>query len=274
MKDRSIGIVLINYFNDAEVIAFIKTQLAKQSDQSFRIYLLNNGSNNSEALKKLCEQESRIVFFDSGSNLGYIGGFLYVFSKLEVRPELIILSNTDLVIDDAHFFEKLSDVETGEDVVMMGPSVFSSRTGHNQNPFYATRISSGKLKFLSVVFSNYFLYFLYQLLGLAKGIFKSKTQSENSFPAKIVYALHGSFMVFKSAFLEKYFEELKDAPFLFGEELQFAEVAAGHQKKTLFLPALKLIHHEHATTKLFKSGKMLHHLKESIDFRLRKRVGK
>jgi hypothetical protein len=154
---------------------------------------------------------------------------------------------------------------------MIGPSVVSSRTGHQQNPFYENRITTSKLRMLNAVFSNYISYAAYQVLGILKAAGKGQASKSNQESQRHVYAIHGSFMVFKTSFLEKYFAELEDAPFLFGEEIQFAEVALKHNLKTLYCPQLRVKHLEHATTKLFKSRKMLKLLKDSIAFRLKKR---
>ncbi len=270
--ERSLGIVLINYFNDEEVIGFIRAQLFRQTHNEIKIYLLNNGSNDSNQLKMFCLSEKRIQYFDTGENLGYIGGFLFVFEMIKSAcPYWLILSNSDIEFASLDLLENISVKSIDEDVAIMGPSVISSRTHHNQNPFYDKRISIRRLRLLSIVFSNYFTYFLYQCLGLLKSIFKRNAIKHVEQDSRTVYSVHGSFMIVKSEFIEKYFDELKDAPYLFGEEIQLAEVAFSHRLKTLFVPELKIIHHEHATTKLFKSKKMLKMLKDSIDFRLRKR---
>jgi GT2 family glycosyltransferase len=269
---RSIAVVLINYFNDEEVVSFIRRYLLTQTKKEIQIYVLNNGSN-SGSLKIFCESEVSIHYEDPAKNLGYIGGFLHVFKSMKGQsPDLLILSNTDLEID-ATLFESIGNVELQENEVMIGPAVVSSRTGKNQNPFYEHRISTAKLKRLEIFFSFYLTYACYQLLGIMKAMIKGGSGKNNNENKRHVYAIHGSFMIFKTSFIEQYFDELKDAPFLFGEEIQFAEVAAKHQLKTVYDPSLKVKHHEHATTKLFKSRKMLMMLKDSITFRLKRRKG-
>jgi len=267
---KSIGIVLINYFNDEEVISFIRKYLLGQTEGGIQICVLNNGSNNG-LLKVFCESETSIQYEDPGKNLGYIGGFLHVFKMMKgQKPDLLILSNTDIEID-ASLFESIGNIDIQQDEVMVGPTVISSRTGNNQNPFYEHRISTAKLKRLNLFFSFYLTYASYQLMGIMKAILKGSAGKSNRENKRHVYAIHGSFMIFKTSFIEKYFTELKGAPFLFGEEIQFAEVAERHQLKTVYDPSLKVKHHEHATTKLFKSRKMLKLLKDSIAFRLKKR---
>ena len=271
MENNPVSIVLVNYFHDDEVIHFIESQLFPQSLPGFEILVVDNGSEN-KRLENFCASQSRVHYFDPGNNLGYIGGFLFAFSKLKEKSHgLTILSNTDIEIEDRHLLEKISSFHLRADVAMLGPSVISSRTGHNQNPFYKERITLGKLKFLKAVFSSYSTYCAYQLLGMIKGKLKSVKRTNISATPEDVYAIHGSFMIFQSAFIGKYLDELKDAPFLFGEEIQFAETALGHEMKTLFVPDWKIIHHEHSTTQQFKSKKMLKYLKASIVFMIDKR---
>jgi len=174
---------------------------------------------------------------------------------------------------DTSLFQMIKGIDLSETEVMLGPSIISSRTGKRQNPFYDQRISTSKLRMLNIAFSNYITYALYQMLGITKAIIQARDK-DNDERRRQVYAIHGSFMIFKSSFLEAYFQELTDAPFLFGEEIQFAEVAFRHHLKTLYDPTFRVTHHEHATTKLFKSRKMLGHLKDSIEFMLKKRKEK
>ena len=266
---NSIGIVLINYFNDAEVIAFIRNYLSGDTRGKLQIYVLDNGTKD-ESLKSFCGSQDNLKYLNPGKNLGYIGGFLHVIKSMSQKPALMILSNTDIEFDSS-VLDGLGNFEMKEDEVMISPSVVSSRTDKKQNPFYEQRISTSKLKMLEVVFSNYLTYSAYQILGILKAAGKGQAGKNILENTRHVYAIHGSFMVFKTSFLEKYFYELQDAPFLFGEEIQFAEVALKHRLKTLYCPQFKVKHHEHATTKLFKSGKMLSMLKDSIAFRLKKR---
>lgn len=267
-QSKTTGIVLINYFNDEEVISFI-TKLLLQTAKDFQIYVMNNGSKDG-SLKSFCNSEPRVRFEDAGKNLGYIGGFLHVVKSIKDQmPELLILSNTDIEIENT-LIDRISNLQLQGDEVMLGPSIISSRTGKPQNPFYEERISTTRLKILNVAFSNYITYSLYQLLGILKAIGMGQRKS-NDGKRRYVYAIHGSFMIFKSSFLEKYFSELADAPFLFGEEIQFAEVALKYGLMTVYDPSMTVQHHEHATTKLFKSGKNLMLLHDSITFMLKKR---
>lgn len=271
MRSSSLGIVLINYFNDEEVISFIRLQLFRQAGMQFEIYVLNNGSKGNE-LKSFCEKTAGIRYFDPGKNLGYIGGFLFVYEQIpKPGPDILILSNTDIEIDDPSLMAGISVYPFSDSEVMLGPSVISTRTGHNQNPFYVRRISMMKLRLLSFIFSWYPAYFIYAGLGVLKAILRRNGSGEETQMKSFVYAIHGSFMVFKSVFLQSYLNELKDAPYLFGEEIQFAEVACRHNLKIVFVPEFRIRHHEHATTRLFKSRKMLRLLKDSIDFSLGKR---
>jgi len=268
MQRKTTGIVLINYFNDEEVISFIR-RLLLQTTKEFQIYVMNNGSKDG-TLKAFCNGEQRVLFFDAGKNLGYIGGFLQTVKSIKGQlPELLILSNTDIEIEET-LIERIGKADLNEHEVMVGPSIVSTRTGKPQNPFYEERISIGRLRILNIAFSNYITYTGYQLLGILKALIMGggKSKDENR---RYVYAIHGSFMIFKSSFLEKYFTELSDAAFLFGEEIQFAEVALKHNLKTVYDPSIKVQHHEHATTRLFKSRKNLKMLHDSVTIMLKKR---
>jgi GT2 family glycosyltransferase len=106
---NSTGIVLINYFNDEEVISFIENYLLQHKDR-IQIYVLNNGSSKG-VLKDFCKKNVQIQYQDPGKNLGYIGGFLHVINSLTgQKPHLMILSNTDIEIDQS-IFEGIRNVK-------------------------------------------------------------------------------------------------------------------------------------------------------------------
>ena len=70
----------------------------------------------------------------------------------------------------------------------------------------------------------------------------------------------------RNSFIQMNIENLKRAPFLFGEEIYLAELAFAAGKKAAIVNNVVIFHHEHATTGLFKTRKMLKLLKQSMDF--------
>ena len=83
-----------------------------------------------------------------------------------------------------------------------------------------------------------------------------------------VYAVHGAFVFLNAGFIKAAMDDLRDAPFLFGEELHIAEAALKYKWKILFAPLLKVYHAEHQSFGIIKSRKHLNALKKSVDYRI------
>ena len=265
LNNLSLAIVIMNYFNEEEVMDFITTEIKPQALQP-SVFLVNNGSNNINLLRNFCH-ESRIVFLDPKKNVGYLGGLILVVDYcLENElsfPKWFILSNSDIEIEDKNTLSGISNKIYPENTAVLGISIISSRNKSNQNPFYLERITLNKLKRLSFIFGNRILYGLYQFAAIAKGILHTGNGSNE---IQDVYAVHGSFLFIDGNFLKAYIAEFRQAPLLFGEELIIAEVAFVAKRTVIYDPSYKVLHREHQTTGMFKSKKHLKLLKQSVDY--------
>jgi GT2 family glycosyltransferase len=259
------ALILVNYFSDNELLDFLRNELGRQTIQPY-IIVVNNGSHNVKSLAAYCNSND-IVLIDSMQNVGYMGGFVqaidFMLNTNHYLPPWLILANHDIHFDKNNFFKTLQEKTYPQDVAGIGPGIISMRSGKNQNPFLENRISLKKLRFLKVVFSNYITYFLYQLAGNLKA--KISVKMEKQRMQRSVYSIHGSFMCLRNTFIEKVLPSLRKAPFLFGEEIQIAELSQQNNLKLLYDPSLKIYHNEHQITGLFISQKSFHALKQSIN---------
>jgi GT2 family glycosyltransferase len=274
MQSNDIAIVVVNYFNDEEVMHFVTSEIGKQTLRPC-IVIVNNGSNSVNQLEKFCNDNKNIILINSVKNLGYLGAFLSVFDyyfKNNIKmPKWLMLSNADIQFSNISFFEEFFKRIYPIKVGLVGPEIISSHTGILQNPFAENRIPLRKMKLLSVVFSNYIVYVLYQLLAFTKAKCLSLFNKKNARQSyREVYAVHGSFMCIHSEFIKTTLSDLQKAPFLFGEEIHIGEVCRKYNYKILFDPRLRISHDEHQTTGFFKSRKAVKLLKKSVDYRIDK----
>lgn len=262
-----IVITIVNYFNDDEVIAFIKNQLGNHID-NLLVCVVNNGSNRPIEFAQFCSGFKNVHLIEAGKNSGYFGAaaislnYLCADLKMEL-PSLFILSNTDITIETPDFFNQLKSKYENSTAGMIGPRIVSTKHGHEQNPYYVNRITKSKLKRIVFLCSVYPFYVCYQKLSNFKAKVKGATKTEVH-EINNVYAIHGSMLVFTKALLQKASTFFKDAPFLFGEEIYAAEVCRLHNLPVVFDSTLLVYHDEHATTGLFKSKKSLKYMQQSL----------
>lgn len=260
-------LVVVNYFNDGEVAAFTSNLLLEQDQKEFQIAVVNNGSANATALAGKVSHE-RVLFLDPGKNLGYLHAFIYACTHVEKAsgkmPALCILSNTDIRIPSASALGTIWNIYHQMEFGCMGPRIVSLSQGVEQNPFAAERISRTRLRRINFFQGHYPLYLIYQSASLLRNKWQRLTNSpDRAEGRKEVYALHGAFMVFSGQFLEKAIPQLKQAPFLFGEELYIAEIARELHFRCIYDPGLMIEHCEHATTQTFKKPAMVRYLHAS-----------
>lgn len=257
--------VVVNYFNDTDTLSFITKEYEPQQDDDIIIYVVNNGSKNINRLKEALQQFKKVSVISDGNNLGYMGAFCFAmknfYESYECYPRKAILSNTDLILPQQDFVKSLLKLKLEKPIACIGPQIIHAVTNKNQNPLYSVRPSKLKLKFLSIIFSSYPLYLVYQYMFYVKNIFFGSGESNE---AKNVYAIHGSFMILSQHFLDKFFTELQKAPFLLGEELFIAELCKTEKWQMAIDYNLKVIHNEHAVTGKYKSRKIVKHLRNSI----------
>ncbi len=258
--------ILVVYFNEDEAESFFKSQLKEQSNQDYHVLIVNNGSNSHEKFSSKFNNFSNIEIIGTGQNLGYLGGaslaIKYFREKFPTSDPLVILSNTDIEFVEKDFLEKLLSVERNYDVA--GPSIVSTITNSQLNPFSEKRYSKLKLKFLHRIYSIYFLYVVYQTLSLLKRKFFSEKPAKSLLKdILLVYAIHGSFMIFGPGYFKKG-GNFNFGSFLYEEELFIAEQAKHFNMRTIYIPDLHLLHREHATTGIYKSRKHISYMCDSI----------
>ena len=203
-KQERILFLLINYFNDKEVIEFITTQLTRQQNIPYDIIVVNNGSSNPNALTNFNFGNNSIQVITPAENLGYLNGAKFGFDfyyRSNPTPDFTILCNTDIILEDAHFLEKLMHEQKNKNVEVIGPSIISALTHHHQNPMYKERLSLKKIRQLVFVCSHYPIYVLYQLGAYLKRFIKKLSNEKEK--SGFVYAVHGSFLIFTKHFLKK-----------------------------------------------------------------------
>jgi len=255
---KHIAFVVVNYFNDDEVIHFVESYLFKNDSSNLLVYIVNNGSKRPDDLESKVELNSKITLIQASTNSGYFGAFHLALdfhkAHFDFMPNIFVLCNTDLKIESSDWMQQLVTAADNPQIGLIGPSLISSLTGKQQNPFLIDRMDSKKIDLLLFFFSSYLCYLIYQSLFYIKAKLKSTSITQSNYPTPC-YAIHGAFIAMTSNFIQTASLDFKDAPFLYSEELFLAEIAKKHSYKSMYIPSIKIIHDEHSTTGIFKSRK-------------------
>lgn len=166
------------------------------------------------------------------------------FAVKNYQFEYLVVSNPDIEIIDFDV-ESLKKLPVG----CYGPDV-TTKSGRKQNPMYIKEnYFSRYICYLGLKKNNRFFFFL--------GISVNKIQNaiERVFlrKMKIVYQLHGCFFIFSYDLLEQIMPVFDEKMFLFAEESYLAKRLQSLNKKSFFVPIIKVKHNEDGSMKYLKN---------------------
>lgn len=259
-----IRIIAVSYGGASDLSSYLAT-LRAQSYREWELVIVNNLDTvrEHETLGRLAQVDDRIQVLSPRVNLGYLGAARYAFSRCTPQAEWTILSNTDIGFDEGALLHIVGSADrstpTGLDVpAVLAPSIISSLTKLDQNPFMATRPSRIRMWLRFVLLHNpvqvQAAIAVKSLIQILRGHhLKMEAASQLNQP---IYAPHGSLMVFH----ESYFEGGADLDYplhLFGEELFVANQCHQYGLRVMYVPSIRVRHREHAQTGTLRTWPML-----------------
>jgi len=267
--------LIIAYNNEPEVVSFAGQieHLASKSEHDIAVCVADNiGNFDAEKLNHLAVSCDVVK---PKRNLGYLGGCGYALQRYlanNALPDWILVSNTDLELpnDFLDIIEKVP-AHTGQ----LSPAV-QKRNGHSQNPHILNR--PGTLYYLKqrAIHLNSFIGALYIWLSGRARPKATPALDKNQHGDMEIYCAHGSvFFLSKEFFLRG--GEIKNGPFLYGEEIYIGEQLYDFGLTSLCRRQFLVLHDAHSTSKwvslrsksrLFRASfKLLHSKYKSVGFR-------
>jgi len=186
----------------------------------------------------------------SASNTFYWGGVALALDTLDLNyangPSWIIVCNNDILFTQQDFLEQLIALDPDKYPVI-GPTIYSSVTGKNLNPYMDQPIKRLEKIYLSLFYINYVTARIMQIslkwLKKSAAIFKRPVASK----IKKIYAPHGSFVIFSNQYFKR--GGWIDSNYeMYGEEVTTAEIAKKNKIPIFFVPDLKVLHVIHSST--------------------------
>ena len=186
----------------------------------------------------------------SASNTFYWGGVALALDTLDLNyangPSWIIVCNNDILFTQQDFLERLIALDPDKYPVI-GPTIYSSVTGKNLNPYMDQPIRRLEKIYLSLFYINYVTARIMQIS--LKWLKKLLATLKRPSPSKIkkIYAPHGSFVIFSNQYFKR--GGWIDSNYeMYGEEVTTAEIAKKNKIPIFFVPDLKVLHVIHSST--------------------------
>lgn len=132
-----IAVVVLHYETIEDTLECVNSLLNQKYDD-FDIIVVDNGSIHGriQEYKKDFADNDRIVFLRSDENLGFAKGnnLGFEYAKNNLKSDIIILANNDLVFKQDSFLAKVDEACLRERFDVAGPKIISLVDGMNQNP--------------------------------------------------------------------------------------------------------------------------------------------
>lgn len=252
------------YNNDTEVVEFGK-QLAAQSCADSIVYLItiNSAKDYDKLQQELKALQVENYLYKAPKNLGYLNGCLYGIKQYRIirEDDIIIVSNTDLQINNKNAFIRIEEKMKEKNVWCLGPCI-QLKTGEYQNPFLSERPAKQKVLIWKLMQGNHILLMLYNSLSKIKKQIKS---SSVKLKTTDVYAVHGSCFIMNKVGIQKLMDAANNV-FMYGEELLVAEIVRLNNGIIRYADDIDIIHSENSTTRLANARVKAKWYKQSFNY--------
>jgi GT2 family glycosyltransferase len=236
------------------------------------IVIVDNGSKN-ESLSKLkanYDDVDGIHVLSTGENLGFAKGNNYGFqyAKEKLKPDFIVMINSDVIMTDIGFEEKLAADYEKYKFGVAGPMV-SLENGNILNPSHSRLITAEAVRKRINLLRREVLLCKLKIQPIfaagrrmKKKLHKPKNlwDGKEELDLKAGFLLHGCFLIFSKEYIDR-FDGIYDKTFLYGEELLLRLRCMRADMKMYVLPDIEGLHKESRTEKFIGGNINERHLR-------------
>ena len=206
---------------------------------------------------------SRNEGFASGNNMGY------QFAKKQYIPEIMVVMNNDIIINDPTFELKIKEFFNTKSVDVLGPDIITP-AGNHQNPlaykpltsdYIRRRIKVDRLKIIFLKINIFFkLYMLYKQRHPVKIRKKVSKEVHDCI-------LHGSCVIYGNRYIEAENFAFVPVTYMYNEEAILYDYLKYKGYKIAYDPDVTVLHMQGSST-----AKRIKDQKERIIFRFEKQT--
>ena len=277
MNEPQALIITVNFQHADSAVRFLDSASRLEEFGRCHVLVVDNDSADDSIyrIRRAVYGFGNIELLESWHNRGYFGAASWALRHYLVRhnvPDWVIVCNHDVAFDDPEFLVRLLKKEPAASGVI-APSIISGLTGLDANPSIRNRPGSFRMWRYRVWLGNYYAMWLKQWLSpairKARHKFSQRTPSAGEGVNSLIYAPHGSFLIFS----RKFFEAggfIDDGFFLYAEEFSVAEMCRRLQLPVIHDKELRVWHKEGQSTGRMLSRRVYHHQKNGFAYASRR----
>lgn len=256
-----IAFVILHYNTIVDTEKCISSIEQSNEEGTFQIVVVDNNSPNGSGklLLDMFFQKSYIHIILNEHNLGFAKGnnIGYSYAKNVLHADFIVLLNSDVIINQNHFYERVLTEYNINKFAVLGPKIITATGDENSNPGSTVL---PKIKELRIYILKIRVLILLNYLHLDRKYkdFKSKIKrtpppNVNNRIRAVNVLLHGCCWIFSPLFISK-FDGINDRTFLYREEELLFLLIKNENLISVYSPFLEVIHNEHSSTNSISLG--------------------
>ncbi|HEY6339363.1 MAG TPA: glycosyltransferase [Candidatus Sulfotelmatobacter sp.] len=261
-------IITVNFRQAESTVQFVKSARSLETFEASSLLIVDNNSSDGSCpmIRRALSGCDNAELLASPQNRGYFGAASWAlrhYLASRSTPDWVVVCNNDIAFADPHVLLRLFEKDPAA-AAALAPSIISGITGHDQNPYMRYRPSALRMHIYKWVYRSRLLLNLTDALAVFLKMLRTYFSrvagpvGSSPLPANSqddVYAPHGSFLILSKEYFARG-GSLDFPGFLFGEEIYIAETIRRLGLSVVYCPELQVFHHEHRSTRLFKSRKL------------------
>ena len=250
MNDRAQALIITVNFRQGECTRqFLYSASRLANFARCNVLIVDNSpeDGSSSRIRQAISEFPNVELLPSAQNRGYFGAARWAFDQYLERhclPRWVAVCNNDIEFNDSLFLVKLLDKDPASAGVI-APSIVSSLTGRDANPFIGKRPGSFRMHRYRLWLTSYYAMWLKQWLSPSMRKIRHPMSGHRPTGAQSagqpIYAPHGSFVIFSRRFFEAG-GFIDDGSFLYAEEFRIAEMSIRLGQPVIHEPTLGVRH--------------------------------
>lgn len=261
--DKRLGFIILHYQALNETIACVNSILTRVDTNNYEIIIVDNGSPNKSGmqLNTMYASEEKIHVILTGSNLGFSAGNNIGFKLAkDLKCDFVCMTNNDTEIIQDDFFSVILKEYEQSHFAVLGPEIHLNDGSICEYPKQILKLNDidtdrNRVK-KNIIKNKFFIesihLFLYKYIGklIRWNKIRHKYREIKKPDPRMEYVrLHGCCMIFSPVYINK-FDGLEVRTHFYGEEDVLFVRLIRNNMKSVYLPELKILHHEEAATSM------------------------
>lgn len=235
--------ITVSYNNFRSTKEYIESFLALSGSDKCSLIVVDNSLKADTDLSMYIDSiPNNIIYIRQRENKGYMSACNFGYSSVKNNfplEHVVIYSNNDILFHTKEMINIIRDnFVKNTNLGVLSPNVIDKNTSNYLNPFLICRPSSKTIRYLRLLYSNYWLCKIFHSI-------KKQSKRNPLTPVSKMYATHGCMFIMSSKLLEDFPD---DGYFLYAEEITIAESCREKNLETIFDISINIEHVSHATT--------------------------